>query len=287
MEERLMHKWIPALLLILASTSIQAAEWKLVWSDDFDKPGQPDPAKWNYEEGFIRNNERQFYTRARKENARVEKGMLVIEARKEQFKIPASDSRAKGKGRDSADYTSASLTTLGKTAWTYGRIEVRAKLPTGRGMWPAIWTLGTNIGQAGWPACGEIDIMENVGFDPDLIHANIHTKSYNHAIHTNKGSRITIAKPYQDFHVYAVEWRPERMDFFVDKTKYFTFENEGKGNDAWPYDKPQYLILNIAVGGGWGGQKGIDDGIFPQRMYVDYVRVYQEEGAGRKTRTGD
>jgi beta-glucanase (GH16 family) len=265
------------------TASAGAEGWKLVWSDEFDKPGQPDPAKWAYEEGYIRNNERQFYTRARAENARVEDGVLVIEARKEQFKIPAPASRGKGKGRsakgrDVADYTSASLTTRGKASWTYGRIEVRAKLPTGRGMWPAIWTLGDNINQVGWPACGEIDIMENVGFDPDTICANIHTKSYNHVMGTNKGSRIKIPKPYQDFHVYAIEWRPERLDFFVDKTKYFTFQNEGKGTDAWPYDKPQYLILNIAVGGAWGGQKGIDDGIFPQRMCVDYVRVYQRPG---------
>ncbi len=275
-----MHKSILILLFFLATAPLSAADWKLVWSDEFDKPGQPDPAKWSYEEGFIRNHERQYYSRDRRENARVENGMLIIEARKERFKIPAGDARGKGKrsnGREYADYTSASLTTLNKASWTYGRIEVRAKLPTGRGTWPAIWTLGTNTRQVGWPACGEIDIMENVGFDPDLIHGNIHTKSYNHVQHTNKGSKITVAKPYQDFHVYAVEWRPDRIDFFVDKSKYFTFKNEGKGSDAWPYDKPLYLLLNIAIGGGWGGQKGIDDAIFPQRMYVDYVRVYKNQ----------
>ncbi len=275
-----MRKSILILLLLLITAPLSAADWKLVWSDEFDKPGQPDPAKWGYEEGFLRNNERQYYTRDRRENARVENGMLVIEARKERFKLPAGDSRGKRtKGRQYAEYTSASLTTLNKASWTYGRIEVRAKLPTGRGTWPAIWTLGADKRKVGWPACGEIDIMENVGFDPDLIHGNIHTKSYNHVQHTNKGSKITIAKPYQDFHVYAVEWRPDRIDFFVDKSKYFTFRNEGKGEAAWPYDKPQYLILNIAIGGDWGGQKGIDDSIFPQRMYIDYVRVYQEQNA--------
>jgi len=266
-----------ATLAVSTASSADAEDWKLVWSDEFDKPGQPDPAKWTYEEGYIRNNERQYYTQARRENARVEEGMLVIEAAKERFKIPVDSSGKpkRSKGREYADYTSASLTTLGTANWTYGRIEVRAKLPTGRGTWPAIWTLGTNIGKVGWPACGEIDIMENVGFDPDTIHANIHTKSYNHVRRTNKGAKIQVAKPYEDFHVYAVEWRPQRLDFFVDQTKYFTFENEGKGADAWPYDQPQYLILNIAVGGAWGGQKGVDDSIFPQRMYVDYVRVYQ------------
>lgn len=271
------------LAIVVSVAPAQAEDWKLVWADEFDKPGLPDTARWDYEEGYIRNNERQYYTRERQENARVEDGMLIIEAAKERYKIPLGSS-GKGKrnqGREYADYTSASLTTLGKASWTFGRIEVRAKLPTGRGMWPAIWTLGTNIREVGWPACGEIDIMENVGFDPDTIHANIHTKRYNHAIHTNKGSKIQVAKPYQDFHVYAIEWRPQRLDFFVDQAKYFTFENEGKGADAWPYDKPQYLILNIAVGGAWGGQKGIDDSIFPQRMCVDYVRVYQDPGAGK------
>jgi beta-glucanase (GH16 family) len=274
-----MQKLIVMLLCLLTTTALSAAEWKLVWSDEFDKPGPPDASKWSNEVGFIRNNERQYYTHNRRENARVENGMLVIETRKEHFKIPEGDDRGnRSRGREYAEYTSASLTTRDKASWTYGRIEVRAKLPTGRGTWPAIWTLGTNTRQVGWPACGEIDIMENVGFDPDLIHGNIHTKSYNHVRHTNKGSKITVEKPYEDFHVYAVEWRPERIDFFVDKNKYFTFKNEGTGDAAWPYNKPQYLILNIAIGGDWGGQKGVDDGIFPQKMYIDYVRVYQEEG---------
>lgn len=273
-----MNKAILTLLLLLASAPLFATEWKLVWSDEFDKPGRPDPAKWGFEEGFSYNNEQEYYT-SRRENARVENGMLVIEARKEHYKIPAAarDRGIRTEGRQSAEYTSARLTTQNKASWTYGRIEVRAKLPTGRGTWPAIWTLGDNIRQVGWPACGEIDIMENVGFDPDLIHGNIHTTAYNHVQHTNKGSKITVARPYDDFHLYAVEWRPERIDFFVDKTKYFTFNNEGKGDAAWPYHKPQYLILNVAIGGDWGGQKGIDGSIFPQKMYIDYVRVYQEK----------
>jgi len=269
-----MSKWLLVPLFLLVVSPVQAEDWKLVWSDEFDQPGLPAPAKWDYEVGFVRNGEAQYYTRARKDNARVEDGMLVLEARKERFKNPSFQPNNK-QSKEYADYTSASVTTLGKASWTYGRIEVRAKLPTGRGMWPAIWMLGTNIRQVGWPTCGEIDIMENVGYDPDLIHANIHTKAYNHAIHTNKGSRIKIPNPHEDFPVYAVEWFPARLDFFVASQKYFTFNNEGKGTDAWPYDKPQYLILNIAVGGAWGGQRGIDPDIFPQRMYIDYVRVYQ------------
>jgi beta-glucanase (GH16 family) len=133
------------------------------------------------------------------------------------------------------------------------------------------------MGQVGWPACGEIDIMENVGFDPNTINANIHTQLYNHTRGTNKGSKITIAKPYDSFHVYALEWFDDHIDFFVDDTKYFTFQNEGTGNGVWPYDKEQYLILNLAIGGNWGGQKGIDDSIFPQKFYIDYARVYQKE----------
>lgn len=257
------------------------SQWKLVWSDEFKEPGLPDPAKWDYETGFIRNNEQQYYTRERKENARVEEGMLVIEGRKEQWKNPDYDPAGKGKGkgrrsREFADYTSASLTTRGKASWTYGRIEVRAKLPSGRGTWPAIWMLGTNR-QAGWPACGEIDIMENVGFDPLTIHANIHTKAYNHVIGTNKGNKIEVSDPSKDFHVYAIEWFEDHMDFFVDETRYFTFKNEGTGNDTWPFDKPHYLILNAAYGGSWGGQKGVDDSILPQKYFIDYVRVYKSK----------
>jgi len=239
-------------------------KWELVWSDEFDDEGLPDQSKWGYEVGFIRNREKQYYTKARLENARVENGTLIIESRKEKYK----------KG----DYTSASLCTRHKAHWLYGRIEVRAKLPTGRGMWPAIWMLGINRSKVRWPACGEIDIMENVGFDPDMIHANVHTKAYNHVKKTNKGSKIKAEKPYERYHVYAIEWYADRIDFFLDNQKYFTFTNEGTGNDVWPFDKPHYLILNAAVGGSWGGRKGIDDTIFPQQYTIDYVRVYKRMG---------
>ncbi len=270
-------------LCLLFSTAglVRGAEWKLVWSDEFDKPGLPDPAKWSYETGFVRNNEAQYYTRERSENARVEDGMLIIEARKEQFKNPDYDPGASGqgkgqgrRGREFAQYTSASLTTRGKASWPHGRVEVRAKLPQGRGTWPAIWMLGTNRA-AGWPACGEIDIMEEVGYAPGIIEAHVHTAKYNHVKGTSKGDRITIPDASEAFHVYAVEWNKDQMDFFVDDRKYFTYRNEGSGPEAWPFDTGQYLILNLAIGGSWGGAKGIDDAIFPQRYYIDYVRVYQ------------
>jgi len=236
-------------------------DWELIWADEFNYEGPADDAKWDYETGFVRNREKQYYTRARPENARVENGTLIIESRKEKY--------------EKGEYTSASLHTWHKAEWLYGRIEVRAKLPTGKGMWPAIWMLGVNRDKVGWPTCGEIDIMENVGFDPNTIHANIHTGKYNHTKGTGKGSRIKAEKPYDRYHVYAIEWRKDRMDFFLDEKKYFTFKNEGTGNDVWPYDKPHYLILNAAVGGSWGGKKGIDNAIFPQKYHIDYVRVFK------------
>ncbi len=247
-------------------TSVSAADdWTLVWSDEFDKPGLPDPSKWGYEVGMLRNHELQYYTKERLENARVEDGHLVIEGRKEPY--------------EQAQYTAASLRTKGKASWTSGRIAVRAKLPTGQGTWPAIWLLGEDQERRGWPACGEIDIMENVGFDPDVIHANIHTKRYNHVLKTNKGGKLTVPKPHADFHVYRLDWTQERMDFYVDDQKCFTYQNDGTGRDSWPFDQPHYLILNLAIGGDWGGREGVDDSIFPQKYYIDYVRVYQKAEA--------
>ena len=239
-------------------------EWVLVWEDQFDVPGLPDSEIWDYEEGYVRNREAQYYTRARAENARVENGNLIIEARKDNWK--------------DNPITSASLNTYGKKSILYGRVEVRAKLPSGRGTWPAIWMLGDNHNTGvRWPDCGEIDIMENVGFDPDVIHANIHTKAYNHVKGTNKGNKITIEKPNDDFHIYAIEWFDDHIDFFVDDSLYFSFENEQTGFETWPFDQPHYLLINFAVGGGWGGQKGIDESIFPQKYYIDYVKVFQEK----------
>jgi beta-glucanase (GH16 family) len=277
---------IAMLLVMMTADSAQAAGWKLVWSDEFDKSGLPDPAKWGYETGFQRNHERQFYTRARRENALVENGLLKIEARREKYTPAGSDRTARSgrdgataRGRRAAEYTSASLTTRGKAAWTYGRIDVRAKLPSVRGTWPAIWMLGTNICDVGWPACGEIDIMEFVGFEPGGVHANIHTEKYNHAIATGKGDKIALPDASTAFHTYSIEWDAQKIDFFVDSRRYFTFCNEGTGTDVWPYDNDQYLILNLAIDGDWGGRKGIDDTIFSLRYEIDYVRVYQTSGS--------
>lgn len=253
---------LPIVLLAALALPIHAAPWELVWSDEFDQPGPPDPAKWGYEEGLVRNREAQYYTKARPENARIENGHLLIQAVKEEFK--------------NAHYTSASLHTWEKASWTYGRIEVRAKLPQGRGVWPAIWTLGTNRRQAGWPACGEIDIMEFVGFEPNIVHVNVHTRDLNHTKGNNKGDRLEVSPPpFEQFHVYAVEWFEDHMDFFYDDNKFFTFQKEPGGVGTWPFDQPQYLILNLAIGGAWGGREGIDDSIFPVTYAIDYVRVYK------------
>jgi|GEM_PF-618240 len=250
-------------LLALTMTIMPTAapDWKLVWSDEFDGSGAPNSKKWNYEVGYIRNSEAQYYTKDRRENARIENGRLVIEARKDGF--------------EGKPVTSASLTTEGIASWNRGRIEVRAKIPTGRGTWPAIWLLGNGVRTEGWPKCGEIDIMENVGFDPNGIHFNVHCEAYNHAKGTGKGTRVEVKEPFADFHTYAAEWYDDRIDFFLDGKKTFTYKKEKDSEDVWPFDKKHYLILNLAIGGGWGGQKGIDDAIYPSRYEIDYVRVYQ------------
>src|SRR5262245_40016383 len=175
------------------SSTQPAAEWNLVFSDEFNKPGAPDPGRWSHELGLIRNNEAQYYT-ARPANCRIEDGNLIIEARKESYQ--AADGKT-------AQYTSASIQTRGHFEFTFGRVEVRAKLPKGRGSWPAIWMLGSSISTVGWPACGEIDIMEQVGYDPEVIHGSIHTASFNHVKQTAKSGKVVLKDPDADFHTYA------------------------------------------------------------------------------------
>jgi beta-glucanase (GH16 family) len=251
-----------ALLIVILLLPSCSKDRKLVWNDEFDQTGVPDSGKWDYEEGMVRNDEAQFYTREDLQNARVDNGTLIIEARFDE--------------EERARYSSASLITAGKKSFLYGYFEVRAKLPMGRGTWPAIWMLGVNMPEVGWPACGEIDIMENVGYDSLRIHGNIHTEAFNHVKKTNKGNSILIDKPWEDFHVYAIDWRESKIDFYVDNKLYFTYTKpENATNAEWPFDKPHYLILNLAIGGGWGGREGIDDSKFPHQLLIDYVRVYE------------
>lgn len=263
-------------LLIAASLSLtcfctnKAAEtptppqMKLVWSDEFNYTGRPDSTKWAYDIGGHGwgNQELQYYT-DRLENARVENGELVIEARKENF--------------GGNQYTSCRLVTRGKAEWRYGRFEVRAKLPQGLGTWPAIWMLAAkqHYGDQYWPHNGEIDIMEHVGFDPGIVHASVHTKAFYHSIGTQKTAKIPVPTAIADFHTYRIDWTTDTIRAFVDDQPYFIFANDGQGWEHWPFDQPFYLLLNIAFGGSWGAAQGVDPGVLPQRMEVDWVRVYQ------------
>ncbi len=245
--------------------------YKLVWSDEFDRAGAPDPRKWAYDTSRNKagwyNQELQYYAADRPENVRVENGALVIEARRERL-----DSRPDFGGQD---YSSGKIFTKGIAAWKYGFFEIRAKLACGRGMWPAIWMLGTD-GKAGWPALGEIDIMEMVGWDPEVIHGTIHSETYNHVKGTQKGAQTRIADACTAFHDYQLDWSPERILIGIDGRAYMRFDNDHKGKSAtWPFDKPQYLILNLAIGG-WGGQKGIDPAAFPASMAIEHVRIWQK-----------
>jgi len=241
-------------------------KWELVWSDEFEKSGPVDAKKWKAETGGHGwgNQELQHYT-ASLNNGRVEDGKLIIEARQEDF----ADQR----------YTSARLNSTAN--FMYGRFEVRAKLPRGRGTWPAIWMMPHGSGRyegGKWPDNGEIDIMEHVGFDHGVVHASVHTKSYNWIVGTQKTAKIVVDDASSEFHVYAIEWSPDRIDFFVDDQKYHSFVNPRMTSKEWPFDQPFYFILNVAVGGIWGGKHRVDDAIFPQRMEVDYVRAYKSVG---------
>lgn len=250
------------LFCIATGCSDQPDKMKLVWSDEFNYSGLPDSTKWNYDTGGHGwgNNELQFYSANRLENARVENGNLVIEARKEKW--------------ENNNYTSARLISKGKGDWKYGRIEIRSRIPKGVGSWPAIWMLASTNPLA-WPDDGEIDIMEHVGYDQGNVHASVHTKDYNHVINTQKTAIINVPDCSEKFHVYALNWTKDSIKVSVDDRIYFSFGNEHKGKGTWPFDTPFHLLLNIAVGGNWGGQKGIDDKIFPLKMEIDYVRVYQ------------
>lgn len=240
--------------------------WHLVWNDEFEYIGLPDSSKWSYDtEGNSwnwGNNEAQHYTSNDSANAYVEDGLLTITARIDSM----GDKR----------YTSARLITKEKGDWLYGRFEIKAKLPTGIGTWPAIWMLPSDWEYGGWPSSGEIDIMENVGYDPDTIIGSAHTKSYNHMIGTHKNAKIYVPSSYNDFHVYSLEWEENEYRVYVDDELYFTFNNEDKSFEEWPFDKRFHLLINLAIGGNWGGQKGIDDSLFPHKFQIDYVRVYKK-----------
>ena len=258
------------LVILLCSNTgyAQKAFTKLVWADEFNITGKPDTAKWSYDIGRgcpqlcgWGNNELQYYT-DRTENARIENGKLIIEVLKEKM--------------NDAAYTSSRLVSKNKGDWEYGRFEIMAKIPAGKGMWPAIWMLPTNWEYGGWPKSGEIDIMENVGYWPDSVIGTVHTGAYNGSLGTQKGNGIKKPLASSTVHLYEMEWTPDVVSLYVDRQKYFEFKNDQLANtDTWPFNKKFHLLLNVAVGGNWGGKYGVDDSIFPQRMEIDYIRVYQ------------
>jgi len=240
-------------------------DYRLVWSDEFDYEGLPDETKWGYDVGGSGwgNNELQYYTNG--ENVNVSDGKMTIELRSEP--------------KNGCAYTSTRLVSKGKGDWLYGKIEVCAKLPSGLGTWPAIWMLPTDNAYGTWPASGEIDIMEHVGYDQDVIHSTVHTEGYNHSINTQKGKNIRVDGVSDEFHVYTVEWLPDKIRAYVDGEEYFNFcptdYVKNPTYKEWPFDQRMHLLINIAYGGNWGGQRGTDDNCLPTTMEVDYVRVYQ------------
>jgi beta-glucanase (GH16 family) len=234
---------------------------KPYWADEFTRAGLPDTNKWVYQAGGDGggNNELEYYTDEK--NAIVKKGILTIEARKENYR---------GK-----NYTSARLVTKGKAEFQYGRFEIRAKLSDGKGLWPAIWMMPVKESYGDWPASGEIDIMEQVGYQPDSIHISTHTRERNW-MNGNQGTAVVQVKTATSaFHLYRLDWTPEGLKGFIDSKQVFNYPNTHQGEGYYPFNQPFYLILNVAVGGFWGGKYGVDDYIFPATMQVDYVRVYK------------
>jgi len=248
------------------SRSTTEKEWTFSstpsWADEFDNDGLPDETKWGYDVGGSGwgNNELQFYTEATLSNVKIENGILILTAKKENMNERA--------------YTSARLVSKGKGDFLYGRIEARAKLPAGKGTWPAIWMLPTDWAYGSWPASGEIDIMEHVGYDQDNVHISIHSEAYNHGINTQKTGTKKIQNATTEYHTYRVDWTPDAISGFIDDEQIFVFKRESGDYKVWPFNKKFHLLLNLAVGGNWGGAKGVDEQAFPASMEVDYIRVY-------------
>lgn len=275
-----MMKLLPILILFITCQEPKSSEkqpvvnewdkegWALVWNDEFDGPAL-NLEKWSYEIGGHGwgNNELQYYSDD-DSTAFIQDGKLVLRA----------DIVPQGTG--SADnlryFSSARLRTSGKGDWRYGRIEVKAKLALGQGIWPAIWMLPTDWMYGGWPESGEIDIMEHVGYDPGRVHGSIHTGSYNHKINTQRGGSKLLDKISSKFYVYAIEWYEDRIDFLIDDAKYFSFQNDGKNDfNTWPFNQRFHLLINIAVGGDWPGSPD-ETTQFPTEMELEYVRVYEK-----------
>jgi beta-glucanase (GH16 family) len=261
-----MNKLVQTLLLILITLTLSAQKYVQVWGDEFNTPGLPDSTKWGYEIGKIRNAELQYYTYKRLENVRIEDTVLIIEARKEKF--------------SGADYTSASIISKGIGDWKYGKIEISAKVPTGKGTWPALWMMPTYSEYGSWPKSGEIDIMEYVGYDPQKLHYTTHFEGTNGTGHESSGNNSTfITNPYDKFIKFTMVWTPVRIVWYANDKAFHTYAKPSNDYRRWPFDKEFYLILNLAYGGAWGGLQGVDDTKLPHKFLIDYVRVFQlQEG---------
>jgi beta-glucanase (GH16 family) len=241
--------------------------YDLVWSDEFSGDSL-DLDKWSYEinSGGGGNNELQYYT---DKNTSFNDGILSITAKYESYG-----------GRD---YTSSRIVTNYKAQWTYGIFEARIKIPSGLGTWPAFWMMPTSSRYGGWPDSGEIDIMEHVGYDENVIHGTVHTEAFNHKINTQKGASYNeLDDVTEEFHVYKIEWLPDKINYYVDGVHYYIFDPTLAtpwcvGSEEWPFDGDFFLILNLAVGGDWGGAEGVASEDYPTSMEIDYVRVYQSE----------
>jgi beta-glucanase (GH16 family) len=263
-----MKKLLLILITISFFTPSYAQKYVQVWGDEFNTPGRPDSKKWDFEIGKLRNGELQYYTN-RTENSRIEDTTLIIEARKESYQ--------------GAAYTSASLVSRYKGDWQYGKMEFSAKVPGGKGTWPAIWMMPSEDYYGSWPKSGEIDIMEYVGMNPDNLYYTVHYEGTNGSGHQSSGYNTTsISQPYNQFIKFTLIWTPTKIEWYANDKKYFTYNKPTVASSKnWPFDKMFYLILNLAYGGSWGGQNGVDDTKLPHKFYIDYVRVYQlQEAAG-------
>lgn len=258
-----MFRIIPAIALFMISSVISAQNYVQVWGDEFNTPGLPDSTKWSYETGKIANNELQYYTSKRMENARIEDSVLIIEARKEKY--------------NGADYTSARIVSRGIGDWRYGKVEISAKVPAGKGTWPALWMMPTYSEYGGWPKSGEMDIMEYIGVEPQNLFYTVHFEGTNGSGHQSNGSGPVkrIANPFNQFIKFTMIWTPDKIEWYANDVKYHTYSKPSDDYRVWPFNKEFYLILNLAYGGDWGGYAGVDDTKLPHKFLIDYVRVFQ------------
>lgn len=266
-------------LCLMFPFSAPAEEWKLAWAEEFEKPGAPESEIWGYEEGFVRNKELQYYTKDHRKNARVENGNLVLEGHHEKFPNPQFTPGSKNwiTSRKEAEFTAASIITKDRKSFRYGKIEVRAKLPSGKGCWPAIWMLGTD--RKGWPSCGEIDIMEFVTSEPGIVHGTLHFVEPSSGGHgRTRGINTKSDMLHSEFHVYGIEWNAQTITFFFDGKPYGSADlNVAGAGPENPFRKPFYLLVNLAIGGSWGGEA--DPSAYPQQFLIDWIRVWEKSPA--------